>query len=155
MWHYTSSVQQPHGFLKVRMEVVSSFLSIWLLRWGVWWALHVAWWCVNRSRYWIAKRPAQKGWVRQSFKQPNSGGKKNYQEALTQDFAASIACSPISLSSEYQKWFFSKPSMPSFFQIQEHSIHQTQPSSFLSPWPQQLEHHKIQVLAFLKRYIYF
>lgn len=79
----------------------------------------------------------------------------NYQEVLTQGFVTSIAYSPISLSLEYQRSFFSKTSMPFFLQLQEHSSHQAQPSSFLSPWSQQLEPHKIQVFAFLERYNYF
>lgn len=85
MVHYTPLVPQLHEFLKVR--------SWWCChpfhppgswdRW-VWWALCVAWWYVNRSRCWIAKRPAQKVSVWQSFKQLNSWEKKkkNCQEAL-------------------------------------------------------------------------
>lgn len=146
MGHCTPSVPRPHGFLQVRSwRWCHPFCppGSWD-RW-VWWTLPVAWWCVNRSKHRTVKRPAPQNWVWKSFKQPNSGEKKKkkcYQEVLTQGFVTRIAYIPISLSSEYQRSFFSKRSMPFFLQLQEHSSHQAQPSSFLSPWSQQLEPHK-------------
>lgn len=61
MGHYTPSVPQPRGFLKVRSwRWCHPFCppGSWDRR--AWGTLPVAWWCVNRSKHRTAKRPAPK-----------------------------------------------------------------------------------------------